>query len=150
MAKITFEFVVVGPPFSVNSADKQPRKHRAWKDSVNTAAISQWDSEKRESALPTDQPVEVTLTTFFTAKPIDVDNIVKPILDSLKSEEGTRHFARFAIYTDDVNVWRLVSQRYDLKRETRLESPSALLINALEKHQELGHVTLTWEDSEGY
>jgi len=139
MAKTSFEFVVIGAPFSVNSAKKQSKKHGEWKREVGRTAKDQWIKDGRNSSdLPLAVPMEVTITTFFTQSRRDVDNVVKPILDGLKK----------VIYEDDGEIYKLTSQRIDLNLRTRIEAPSPLLDAALEEWEELVHIVLTWETKE--
>lgn len=134
MAKSSFEFVVTGAPFSVNLAKKQSKKHADWKREVGRAAKDQWIRDGRDSSdLPLKIPMEIVITTFFTEYRRDVDNVVKPILDGLKK----------VIYDDDGEIYKLTSQRVDLKLRTRLEAPSELLEVAFEDWEELTHIVLT-------
>src|SRR5947208_238941 len=101
----TFEFVIPGPPFSVNVAKKQSKKHNDWKRAVGREAKEQWLRDGRPAnALPMRFPMEVIITTFYTDLRRDVDNVVKPILDAMKN----------VIYVDDGEVYKLTSQRIDL------------------------------------
>ncbi len=139
MSKVEFEFVVPGPPLSVNTAKSQSGKHRKWREKVRQAAKAQWDREERTSeTIPTDRPVEIRIATYFTLLALDVDNVIKPIMDSLK---GT-------IYKDDKQIYHLTSLRVDLKSPPTIESPSLLLADALETYPELVHVELSWKESE--
>ena len=139
MATLSFEFVVIGSPFSINLARKQSKKHADWKLEVGRAAKEQWLKDGRPVAiLPLRGPMEMTITTFFTALQKDVDNVIKPILDSLKQ----------VIYADDGEIYRLTSQRVDLKADSRTNDESSILAAALNQYNELVHVVLTWETKE--
>lgn len=139
MAKVSFEFVIQGPPFSVNSAKKQPHKHNRWKAEVGRAAREQWIKDNRALAdLPLNQPTEIMITTFFQALALDVDNVVKPILDGLKG----------VLYVDDKDIYKLISQRFDLNTIADIDFPTPLLMEALGETQELVYIVLTWEKGE--
>lgn len=83
-------------------------------------------------------PLEVTITTYFTALQRDVDNVIKPILDGMKG----------AIYVDDAEIYKVTSQRYNLNVPVVIEGPSLLLAQALNANDELVYVELSWELSE--
>ena len=137
--KTSFEFVIIGPPFSVNVAKRQSKKHNDWKKNVGRTAKEQWLRDGYPvSDLPMRFPMEVVITTFYTDLRRDVDNVVKPILDGMKN----------VIYVDDGEIYKLTTQRFDLKVTVEIESPSPLLIKALGSARELVHVMLTWERSE--
>ncbi len=138
MSTVRFEFTVPGPPFSVNIAKSRSKKHRDWKETVAQAASKQWASEVRTEILPTSQPIEVIITNYFTELPRDVDNVIKPILDSLKG----------IVYNDDKQVYKVTSQKFDLKVRKSIESSSSLLIAELVHRNELVHIELVWEESE--
>lgn len=137
--RVSFEFAIKGPPFSVNSAKSQPRKHNNWKRTVGNAAKEQWNRDSPPGyVLPLDMPLEVTITTYFTALQRDVDNVIKPILDGMKG----------AIYVDDAEIYKVTSQRYNLNVPVVIEGPSLLLAQALNANDELVYVELSWELSE--
>jgi crossover junction endodeoxyribonuclease RusA len=92
------EFVVDGTP--VSSQAKRPESRNEWKDRVRatsrTALLEgHWASEDR---------IAVTLFYFPAARvQLDVDNIVKLVLDAL-----CKH-----IYMDDAQVERVVVQKFE-------------------------------------
>lgn len=70
------EFIISGTPISVQG--KAPSKTR-WKAQVTAAA---------SATLPVDHalvadPVRVTIVYFYVSTDLDLDNIIKPILDAL-------------------------------------------------------------------
>ena len=137
MPTIYFEFVVSGPPLSVNTKKSQPRKHRKWQDTIAQAAVNQWAADARDTTLlPTKAPAEVVITTYFTLQPLDVDNVIKPILDSLRQ----------VIYEDDIQIYKLTSIRVDLAPKPIIEDRRTLLIEALKNNRELVHIEVTWEE----
>lgn len=120
-------------------AKKQPKKHNDWKKTVGRAALQQWILDGRQlEELPLHIPIEIVITNFFTVMPRDVDNILKPILDGLKN----------TIYRDDAVVYKLTSERIDLKAKYTLNNPNAFLGNALleaQEPKELVHIIIIWE-----
>jgi Holliday junction resolvase RusA-like endonuclease len=92
-----FEFVVSGTPVSLGSSS---RSRMLWKQEIQNAS---------KASLPqghwlTKERIAVTLF-YFPAENMqgDIDNIVKPILDSLNNH----------IYVDDHQVERVVVQKFE-------------------------------------
>jgi hypothetical protein len=110
-----FEFIVSGTPISLGSSAES---RESWKREVRSASYT---------ALPEGHwltPARIAVTLFyFPAEPMegDIDNIVKPILDSL-----TRH-----IYFDDHQVERIVVQKFEPDNYFPFEGPSACLTDAI-------------------
>ena len=135
MPTVEFEFVVQGPPFSVNIAKKQPKKHRDWKNTVGNAARSQWAAEERVARVPTLLPVEVLITTFYTTIEIDVDNVIKPILDALKG----------IVYANDSQVYKVTSEKVKrVDEEAEIEMTNPLLSEAVKKYREFVYIAVVW------
>jgi len=93
-----FEFIVEGVPVSLQA--KRAKTRENWMNRIRVAA--------RECLPPnhfaTDHPMEVTIYYFSDTKAGgDLDNLIKPILDSL---EG-------CIYIDDSQVERILIQRFE-------------------------------------
>jgi len=109
------EFLVSGTPIS-QQASSQSRT--AWKNVIRAASTH---------ALPeghwlTEEPISITIF-YFPAEPMagDIDNIIKPILDSL-----TAH-----IYFDDRQVERLLVQRFEPEGIFSFDDPSPKLSEAI-------------------
>ena len=118
-------------------AKKQSRKHNEWKAAAGRAAKEQWLREGRSpDVLPSPHPMEVVITTFYTDLRRDVDNVFKPILDGLKQ----------VIYVDDGDIYKLTTQRVDLKAADRIASSSELVLPALDNTSELVYIELMWEE----
>ena len=138
MPFVEFEFIVEGPPLSVNTKKSQPTKHRKWQERLALAAKYRLESvAASQKPVPTFRPVAMSITTYYTMKALDVDNVIKPILDSLKG----------VIYSDDKQVFHLTSHRIDLSSHV-FESPGALLADAFDKYSEFVHVELRWNEDE--
>lgn len=83
--------------------------------------------------------IGLTITYFYEGAPADVDNIVKPILDSMQT----------LIYRDDVQITDLISRRRPLKGPFRIEELSPVLAAALDRGEEFLHVRITDTPAEG-
>jgi hypothetical protein len=91
----------------------------AWKERIRAAA----QSELPEGYFAAEGPMKVTIYYFSdTPAGVDIDNIVKPIFDSL---------SRF-IYLDDKQVERLVVQKFEAGRLFTFTLPSPRLAEAIE------------------
>lgn len=146
-----FEFIVPGSPFSANNAKKNPKGHQRWKERVRGEAERQWTTDGRTEPLPINVPLGIVITTFFTELEKDVDNVLKPILDSLKQPEVERQSPfpgrTFALYSDDRLVYRLMSEKVDLKVSTTFDRPSPLLLDALDRgYPEFVDIVVQWDD----
>ena len=130
-----FEFVVKGPPVSLNAKKNNPKRYQKWIRTVRAAAQSQWPAGEPPTL---SQNVVVSIMNYYTEAPPDVDNIIKPILDGLNT----------VVYADDRQVYRVCSERFDLFNVATIQNPSALLAEAVEQYTELLHVTATWEVEE--
>src|SRR5262249_55955260 len=129
-----FEFVVEGPPATVNTKENNTRRYQRWINKVRETARQQW-SPGQEPATADAMTVEVT-NYYRTPKdrpsPPDVDNVLKPILDGMNG----------VVYQDDIQVFRVSSDRYDLG----IYTPS--LLEALARFREFVYVRVIWEDED--
>ena len=156
----TFEFIVEGHPYSVNSGNK--KEQAAWQMRVNQAAKAQWLAVGGPDPTPIRVDIEVYIT-MFTPERRDVDNIIKPIFDSLKpaptdkSSKVAELLAKqkkgvfwFDLCEDDKQLFKVTSERVDIRVQAVIEFPSELVVQALvvEEKRELVHVLLTWEADE--
>lgn len=130
----TFEFVIEGPPVSLKAKKTNSSRYRRWIKTVKAAAQALWPTGKQ----PILRLVTVSITNYYTLAPPDVDNIIKPIMDALNG----------ITYIDDGQVNRVCSEKVDLSNSPRIEDPSALLADALEKYSEIVHVVVSWETEE--
>lgn len=133
MVEIQFplEVVIQGVPLSLQ-ASAQSRER--WQERVRAATRP----ELPEPHFATQDPIKVTIY-YFPDAPMngDLDNIVKPILDSL---------GRF-VYVDDVQVERIWVQKFEPGRLFTFKDPSPRLAAAIETegprvylHLDLSHV----------
>jgi hypothetical protein len=110
------EIVLEGVPLSLQ-ASAQSRER--WRERIRTAARA----ELPEFYFAAEAPIKVTIYYFpDAAMDGDIDNIVKPILDS---------FSRF-VYVDDNQVERIWVQRFEPGRLFTFKNPSPKLAAAIE------------------
>jgi crossover junction endodeoxyribonuclease RusA len=108
------EVIVPGVPRSLQAT---PATKEEWRERIREAARK----ELPEGHFATQDPIKITIYFFADAPAdFDIDNIVKPIFDSLN---------RF-IYIDDKQVERLVVQKFEPERLFRFASPSPKLAEA--------------------
>jgi Holliday junction resolvase RusA-like endonuclease len=110
------EFIVHGTPVSLQA--KRPESREEWKGRVRAAS---------RTAIPdyhfaSDERMAVTLF-YLPDEPMqgDIDNIVKPILDSLRQH----------IYIDDVQVERVVVQKFEPGNVFIFQRPTDTFVRAL-------------------
>ena len=110
------EVMVPGVPLSQQAST---RSKEEWKERIRTAARK----ELPEGYFAAEGPMKVTIY-YFSGAPagVDIDNIVKPIFDSL---------SRFR-YLDDRQVERLVVQKVEAGRLFTFTSPSPRLAETIE------------------
>lgn len=114
------EFVVSGSPVSLQSSR---RSRERWKSQVEAAA-RECVSEQDEFLFLDDRPLAVTIYVFLDAAMVgDVDNIVKPILDSLNR----------IIYLDDKVIERVLVQKFEPHVAPVFSAPTAQLLRALDE-----------------
>ena len=125
------EMVLEGVPLSLQ-ASAQSRQR--WQERIRNAARA----ELPEFYFAAEAPIKVTIYYFpDTSMEGDIDNIVKPILDSL---------TRF-VYVDDVQVERVWVQKFEPGRLFTFKDPSPRLAAAIDTegprvylHVDLSHV----------
>ena len=129
-----FVFVVEGPPVSVNT--KNTAKLAKWKDKVRKATGDAWLAKTP----PVDNDAfEVSITNYYRASkdrpnPPDVDNIVKPILDGVKT----------VVFEDDNRVSQIVSNRFDLANGLSGVEPE--LVAAAGTFDEFLYIQIRWNE----
>lgn len=120
-----------GPAISLRAKKSHSKCYQKWIKIVRAAAQKEWPKGKA----PTDsQYVTVTVTNYYTLSPPDVDNILKPILDAIET----------VAYRNDQQVYKVISEKFDLTNISRIRNPSALLATGLEKYTELLHIIVAW------
>src|SRR2546427_75633 len=108
---------------------KNPKRYREWKQQVYRAAAASWPK-----ATPPihGEDVAVAVTNYYTLAPPDIDNILKPILDSMEH----------LVYYNDNQVYRVTSVKHNLAEPVR--DPSPAVAAGLALYSELVHVLVDW------
>jgi Holliday junction resolvase RusA-like endonuclease len=120
-----FEFILEGPPVSQQTRRRE-RLH-AWKLFVRAEAGKRWPSGR----LPFLGPVRVSITYFYDEVGVDVDNIVKPILDAIVG----------LAYLDDDQVTDLLSRKRILNG-VRVGQVSDVLAEGFGRGRDFLHVVV--------
>lgn len=123
---IPFAFIVTGKPVSLQTN--------------NRAKLQEWKAKVRETvaeALPigmtaTQEPVQVIITHYCITQTSDLDNIIKPIVDSMNS----------LVYVDDRQVTDLTVKRRKLKEFSDLAAISPLIAESLATGKEFIYVKI--------
>lgn len=122
---LLFDFCVDGPPISQQA--KGASKQR-WKDKVLAAAQAVWPTGNP----PINTPVFVRITYYFEGARLDVDNMVKPMLDALNG----------LAYPDDNLVCDSTARARDINGSFRVRGLSPHLATAFAKGTEFLHVEI--------
>jgi crossover junction endodeoxyribonuclease RusA len=125
---IPFEFVVEGTPKSQQAEASSKKK---WRLKVLNEAIALWIVGDQA----TSTNVQVTVTYFYEGKEskiLDVDNMLKPILDALNG----------LVYIDDKQVTDVIGKKRDINGTFNLQNASPLLRTSLTKGIEFVYVQI--------
>lgn len=120
------EFIFDGPPLSLQS--KSGAKKTAYKNRVAIAAQAILPA----GFVPTSDEVEITITYYYENIIGDVDNIIKPIQDSLNG----------IIYDDDQRVKDSRSRRKDINGSYKIRSASPLVLQGFANGKDFVHVRI--------
>jgi hypothetical protein len=108
------EFIVAGTPISSGA---RGRSRTRWKEAVSSAASA---ALPHQHALVADS-VRVTVVYFYVRTDLDLDNILKPILDALIE----------VIYVNDFQVTDISASKRDQTGTLILEGASPVIIEQL-------------------
>lgn len=123
---LPFEFIVAGPPVSQQTRNRQ--RLREWQREVQQAAQQSWpDDEDPENGV-----VELRLTYFYEDESPDVDNIIKPIQDTLCR----------LVYVDDEQVVNVVSRKRRLDASFRVRGMSRPLAEGFIRGEDFLHILI--------
>lgn len=86
----SFEFVRLGVPCTVQTRNKSRLDN--YKRDVRRSATARWP----RNVAPLTVPVRVTLSYYYTSDVLDVDSIIKLVVDQLKG----------LVYQDDLMICR--------------------------------------------
>lgn len=121
-----FDFVVYGTPISQQA--RRRIRLSEWRDKVRGAAELRWPPEEQA----TQDFVKITVIYFYDRVNFDVDNIVKPIQDSL---EGL-------VYLNDTQVVEARVLKRDLHGSYRIDMVTPVLARALTTGDEFVYVRI--------
>lgn len=111
-----FDFVVRGTPRTPQTKNSKSRKD--WKERVRTAAASAWPA----NALPLEGELSARIVYFFSeTTDLDVDNVIKPILDSL---EGL-------VFEEDDHIFEVTARKTQKVAGLTIREAPLCLIDAL-------------------
>lgn len=110
------EFIVDGTPASLQAKSATRRR---WKTKVTKMATN------AASHMPgqTTNHVQVTVVYFYESGSLDLDNILKPILDAMTN----------VIYEDDTQVVNIIANKRNLNERVTLRIPSIQLASKISK-----------------
>ena len=118
------EFIFDGPPLSLQS--KKGAKKTAYKNRVALAAQAVLPNNFQ----PTTDDVVITITYYYENIIGDVDNIIKPIQDSLNG----------IVYIDDSQVVEARSRRKDINGSYKIRSVSPKILEGFSRGNDFIHV----------
>lgn len=123
---LLFDFCVEGPPISQQA--KRGTSRARWKAKVLAAATSLWPAGQA----PIADAVSVRITYFYEGAALDVDNMVKPILDAISG----------LVYVDDNQVNESHARKRDINGSFRIKGLSPHLALAFSRGVEFLHVEI--------
>ena len=123
---LPFEFIVTGTPVSVQARNR--KRLGAWKARVKASASAWWPPQDA----PEECDLKVTIVFYFDAVTLDTDNIIKPILDSLKG----------VVYEDDSKVTDVSSSRRDLNKSFTVKGMSPILAQGFISDEDFVHIRI--------
>lgn len=120
-----FDFCVKGPPISQQASGASKAR---WKAKVLVAAQAHWPAAKAAFT----QPLSVRVTYYYEGAALDVDNMLKPILDSLVG----------LVYGDDAQVSDCNGRKRDINGSFRVRGLSPHLATAFSDGNEFLHIEI--------
>ena len=125
-----FEFVRLGIPCTVQTRNKSRLDN--YRQDVRRIARFHWPGD----AAMLDVTVSVSLSYYYTADVLDVDNIIKPVLDELKG----------LVYRDDIQVIKVVSQKRPVLINRVLPASTSVMFDGLRSQSDFLYVLVEWEE----
>lgn len=129
----SFDFVRLGTPCTVQTANRSRLSN--YKLDVRRSARLRWPGD----IPPTYGQVKVTIEYYYTGlDDIDVDNIIKPILDQLNG----------LVYADDIQIVEITCRKLALSTsDTILTDATPELVRGLRSGDAFIHVRAEWEEA---
>lgn len=118
------EFIFNGPPLSLQS------KNKARKRNYMAMIANEATNSLPAGFSPTVDEVEIIITYYYENQAGDVDNIIKPIQDSLNG----------VIYMDDAQVVDSRSRRKDINGSYKIRNVSAKILEGFSLGNDFIHV----------
>ncbi|MFE2613332.1 RusA family crossover junction endodeoxyribonuclease [Micromonospora chalcea] len=109
-------------------ATRNRQRKQAWTETVRQEAVAALKGPE----FPLLEPVAIGVTYFHEVSPLDVDNMLKPILDGLWPD----------IILDDSQVQDVSGSRRDLTTTLAFRNPSPQLVRALAWNQPFVYVQI--------
>ena len=125
-----FDFVRLGIPCTVQTRNKSRLDN--YRRDVRRIARFRWPGDASALAVT----VSVTLNYYYTVDVLDVDNIIKPVLDELKG----------LVYRDDIQVIRVVSQKQSVLLGSPLPTSTPALSDGLRSRSDFLYILVEWEE----
>jgi len=117
---IPFEFIVDGPPVSQQTRNRT--RLQEWKTIVKSAAQVYWPQADSSS----DQRLKLSITYYYDSTSPDVDNIIKPIQDSLIG----------LVYIDDEQIVDTSCSKRDINGSFKVRGLSPVLAKGFSQENE--------------
>jgi crossover junction endodeoxyribonuclease RusA len=121
-----FEFIVDGPP--VSQQTRRRERLRAWKVMLRQEAEKYWSPEHKAAT----GFVMLQVTYFYDAIAIDVDNIIKPIQDSIIG----------LAYFDDDQVTDVFVRKRNLSGNFKVENMTPTLAEGFSRENEFLYIVV--------
>jgi len=128
-----FEFVVEGPPISLQTRNRG--NLQAWKAKVLNSARLKWPNT--DSPL-TEENLKLTVTYYYEDVYPDVDNIIKPIQDALVG----------LVYNNDSQISDTRSKRRNINASFRVKGMSPVLAQGFVLNKEFLHVKIEHDSNQ--
>ncbi len=126
----SFDFVRLGIPCTVQTRNKSRLDN--YRQDVRRIARFRWPGDVAALAVT----VSVSLSYYYTVDILDVDNIIKPILDELKG----------LVYRDDIQVVKVISQKQPVPAGGLLPVATPALSDGLRSQSDFLYVLVEWEE----
>jgi crossover junction endodeoxyribonuclease RusA len=126
---LPFELFVLATPVSRQARSR--KKRRDWREDIRALAVEAWDPNQP----PWSEPIRVRIGYYFRGASLDVDNILKAILDGMKD----------VVYTDDNLITDLVVSKRSLDGFLRMDV-SVEFARALETGADFVHILVDRAD----
>ncbi len=125
----SLEFVRSGIPCTVQT--RNPSRLKNYRQDIRRIARSRWPGD----AAALEVTVSVSLSCYYTSNILDVDNIIKPVLDELKG----------LVYSDDKQVIKVVSQKRPVLVDRVVPASTSPIFDGHRSQADFLYVLVEWE-----